>query len=114
MPSVGPGHYYVVGFLHVGGSKASDIKHVLQREPRTCKTWFLAGSILPNEEHVDAVIRKLLEETDLTLTSDDLTLCDEYSPATVHCNTMHKYSLLIPIRAFPSEGRQRGYVATAI
>jgi hypothetical protein len=31
--------------------------------------------------------------------------CDEYSPATVHCKTLYMYSLLIPIRAFPSEGR---------
>jgi hypothetical protein len=27
--------------------------------------------------------------------------CDEYSPATVHCMTLYKYSLRIPIRAFP-------------
>jgi hypothetical protein len=31
--------------------------------------------------------------------------CDEYSHATVHCWTLYKYSLLIPIRAFPSDGR---------
>jgi 8-oxo-dGTP pyrophosphatase MutT (NUDIX family) len=72
MASVGPGHYVVV-VLHIGGSKASDIKPVLQREPRTRKTWFHAGSILPNEEHVDVVARELLEETGLTLTHNDLT-----------------------------------------
>jgi hypothetical protein len=33
MASVGLGHYVVV-VLHVGGSNASDIQHVLQREPR--------------------------------------------------------------------------------
>jgi hypothetical protein len=47
MASIGHGQYVVV-VLYVGGSKAPDIKLVLQREPRTSKTWFLAGSILPN------------------------------------------------------------------
>jgi 8-oxo-dGTP pyrophosphatase MutT (NUDIX family) len=47
---------------------------MLQREPRTCKTWFLAGSILPNEAHVDDAVRELLEETGLTLFVDDLKL----------------------------------------
>ena len=42
MAFVGPGHYVVV-VLHVGGSKAYDIKFVLEREPRTGKTWFHAG-----------------------------------------------------------------------
>jgi 8-oxo-dGTP pyrophosphatase MutT (NUDIX family) len=70
MASVGPCHYVVV-VLHVGGSKASDIKLVLQLEPRYGKTWFLAGSILPNEEHVDADVRELLVETGLTLTCDE-------------------------------------------
>jgi hypothetical protein len=46
----------VVVVLHVCGSKASDIKIVLQRELRTGKTWFPAGSILPNEERVDDVV----------------------------------------------------------
>jgi hypothetical protein len=31
--------------------------------------------------------------------------CDEYSPATVHCMTLYRYSLLILIRAFPTDGR---------
>jgi hypothetical protein len=30
---------------------------------------------------------------------------DEYNLVTVHCRTSYKYSLLISIRAFPSEGR---------
>jgi hypothetical protein len=38
MVSVGLGHYVVV-VLHVGGSKASDIKLVLYREPRIGKTF---------------------------------------------------------------------------
>jgi hypothetical protein len=33
----------VVVVLTFGGSKASSIKLVLQRAPRTCKTWFPAG-----------------------------------------------------------------------
>jgi 8-oxo-dGTP pyrophosphatase MutT (NUDIX family) len=76
MASVGLGHYVVV-VLHVGGSKASDIKLVLQREPRTGKTWFLAGSILPIEELVDVDIRELLEETGLALTLGDLTMLSD-------------------------------------
>jgi hypothetical protein len=31
--------------------------------------------------------------------------CDEYCPAIVHYKTLYMFSLLIPIRAFPSEGR---------
>jgi 8-oxo-dGTP pyrophosphatase MutT (NUDIX family) len=73
LASVGHGHYVVV-VLHVGGSKASDIKLVLQRETRNGKTWFLAGSIMHDEELVDVVVRELLEETCLTLTFDDLTM----------------------------------------
>jgi 8-oxo-dGTP pyrophosphatase MutT (NUDIX family) len=76
MAFAGPDHYVVV-VLHVGGSTASDIKLVFQREPRTGKTWFLADSILLNEEHVDALIRELLEEIGLTLTSDDLTILSD-------------------------------------
>jgi hypothetical protein len=72
MASLEPGNYVVVA-LHVGSSKALDVKLVLQREPRISKTWFLAGSILPNEAHVDAPVRALFEETCLTLTVDDLT-----------------------------------------
>jgi hypothetical protein len=60
---------------HVGGSKASDIKLVLQREPRTGKPYFLVGSILLDEAPVDnAVVCELFEETGLTMTVDDLTL----------------------------------------
>jgi ADP-ribose pyrophosphatase YjhB (NUDIX family) len=76
MASVGPGHYVLV-VLHVGGSKASDIKLVLQREPRNGKTWFSSGSILSNEELVDAVVRELHKETSLILTHDNLTLLSD-------------------------------------
>ena len=41
-------------------------KLVLQGEPRTGKIWFTAGSVTANEEHVDASVRKLPEETGLT------------------------------------------------
>jgi 8-oxo-dGTP pyrophosphatase MutT (NUDIX family) len=71
--SVGPNNYVVVA-VHVGGSKATCIKLVLQREHRTGKTWFLAGSISPNEEHIDGAVRELFEEAGLTLTPDDFTL----------------------------------------
>jgi hypothetical protein len=59
--SLGIGNYVVV-VLNVGGSKASNIKLVLHREPPTGKTSSLAGSILPNEEHVDVVVPELREE----------------------------------------------------
>jgi 8-oxo-dGTP pyrophosphatase MutT (NUDIX family) len=76
MAFVGHGHYVVV-VLHVGGSKASDIKLVLHNEPCTGKTWFPAGSILLNEEHVDVVVCELLEEIGLTLASDELTMLSD-------------------------------------
>jgi 8-oxo-dGTP pyrophosphatase MutT (NUDIX family) len=76
MAFVGPGRYVVV-VLHVGGTKLSYVKLVLQREPRTGKTWFPAGSVTSNEEHVDAAVRELHEETGLTLTPDDLTLLSD-------------------------------------
>jgi hypothetical protein len=44
MASVGLGRYVEV-VLHVGGTKLSDIKLVLHREPRSGKTWFLVGSV---------------------------------------------------------------------
>jgi hypothetical protein len=42
MASLGRGHYVVV-VLRVGGSKISNIKLVLQCEPRFGKTWFLGS-----------------------------------------------------------------------
>jgi 8-oxo-dGTP pyrophosphatase MutT (NUDIX family) len=69
------GHGNYVGVvLHVGGSKASDVKLVLQRESRSGKIWFTAGSIVPNEEPFDAAVRELFEGTSLTLIVNDLTL----------------------------------------
>jgi ADP-ribose pyrophosphatase YjhB (NUDIX family) len=76
MASVGLGRYVVV-VLHVGGTKSSDVKLVLQREPRTGKTWFPVGSVTANEEHVDAAVRELHEEPGLILTPDDLTLLSD-------------------------------------
>jgi 8-oxo-dGTP pyrophosphatase MutT (NUDIX family) len=62
MASLGPRNHVVI-LLAVGGSNASYIKLVLQREPRNGKSWFLANSNLPDEEHVDAIVRELHEET---------------------------------------------------
>jgi ADP-ribose pyrophosphatase YjhB (NUDIX family) len=73
MAYVGQGDYGVVA-LPFKGSKASYIKLVLPREPRSGKSWFPAASILPNQEAVDAAVRKLFEETGHTLTVNDLTL----------------------------------------
>jgi ADP-ribose pyrophosphatase YjhB (NUDIX family) len=72
------------------------VKLVLQREPRTGKTWFPAGSVLPNEELVDAAVRELHEETGLILTSDDLTLLSD-----------------APIRVALPQGQQLVYVYSA-
>jgi 8-oxo-dGTP pyrophosphatase MutT (NUDIX family) len=76
MASVGHRRYVGV-VLHVGGTKLSDIKLVIQREPRTGKTWFPAGSVTSNEEHVDDAVRELREEIGLILTPDDLTLLSD-------------------------------------
>jgi 8-oxo-dGTP pyrophosphatase MutT (NUDIX family) len=76
MPSVGPGRYVVV-ILHVGGTKFSDVKLVLQREPRTGKTLFPGGLVTAKEEFVDAAVREFYEETCLILTPDDLTLLSD-------------------------------------
>jgi 8-oxo-dGTP pyrophosphatase MutT (NUDIX family) len=73
MAYFGHGNYVVV-VLHVRGSKASIIKLVLEREPRSGKICFLAGSILPNEEPVDATIRELFGQSGLTLIVDGLML----------------------------------------
>jgi ADP-ribose pyrophosphatase YjhB (NUDIX family) len=76
MASVGHGRYVVV-VLHVGGTKLSDIKLVLKREPRSSKSWFPSGSVTANEEHVDFAVRELHVETGLILTPDDLTLLSD-------------------------------------
>ena len=76
MAFVGPGRYVVV-VLHVGGTKLSNVKLVLQREPRYGKIWFRAGSITANEEHVDVAVRELHEETGIILTPDDWTLLSD-------------------------------------
>jgi 8-oxo-dGTP pyrophosphatase MutT (NUDIX family) len=109
MASVRPGHYVVL-IIHVGGTKLSDVKLLLQREPRTGKTWFPAGSVLPNEEHVDAAIRELHEETGPTLTSDYLTLL---SDAHVRVSLpqglqlVYVYSVSVPILFATSHLRTR-------
>jgi 8-oxo-dGTP pyrophosphatase MutT (NUDIX family) len=76
MASLGPGRYVVV-VIHVGGTKLSNVKLVLQREPRTGTTWFPARSIAANEVLVDAAVRELHEETGLALTPEDLTLLSD-------------------------------------
>jgi 8-oxo-dGTP pyrophosphatase MutT (NUDIX family) len=76
MASVGPKRYVVV-VLHVRGIKLSNVNLVLQREPRTGKTWFPAGSVTVNEEPVDVAVRELHEENGLILTPDDLTLLSD-------------------------------------
>jgi ADP-ribose pyrophosphatase YjhB (NUDIX family) len=50
---------------------------VLQREPRSGKTWFPAGSVTANEEPLDVAICELHEETGLILTPNDLTMLSD-------------------------------------
>jgi 8-oxo-dGTP pyrophosphatase MutT (NUDIX family) len=95
MASFGPSRYVVV-ILHVGGTKLSDIKLLLQREPRFGKTWFPAGSVSANEEHVDDAVHELHEEIGLILTPDDLTLLSD-----------------APVRVALHVGQQLVYVYTA-
>jgi hypothetical protein len=49
----------VVDVLHVGGTHASYLKLVLQREPRPGKPRFRVDIVLPNEEQVDEAFREL-------------------------------------------------------
>jgi ADP-ribose pyrophosphatase YjhB (NUDIX family) len=72
----------VVVVNHVGGTKLSDIKLVLQRERSSGKTWIPTDSVSANKEHVDAAVRELQEETGLISTLDYLTLLSE-APARV-------------------------------
>jgi hypothetical protein len=60
--------------VSVGGSKVLNLKLVLQRGPRSCKTWVLVRSVLPNEALLDTGVCELFEENGLTMTVDDLTL----------------------------------------
>jgi 8-oxo-dGTP pyrophosphatase MutT (NUDIX family) len=99
MASVGPGRYVVV-VLHVGGTKMSNVKLALQREPRTGKTWFPASSVAANEEHVDAAIRELREETGLTLTPDDFTLLSDAQVRVALLDGQHVvyiYAAFVPV-----------------
>jgi 8-oxo-dGTP pyrophosphatase MutT (NUDIX family) len=90
----------VVVVLHVGGTKLSDVKLVLQREPRYGKTWFRARSVKANEEHVDAAVRELHEETRLILTPHNLTLLsDAHVHVALHVGQqlVYVYSAFVPI-----------------
>jgi ADP-ribose pyrophosphatase YjhB (NUDIX family) len=86
----------VVVVLHVGGTKLSDIKLVFQREPRYGKTWFPTGAVTANEEHVDAAVRELHDDTGLILTPDNLMLLSD-----------------APVRVALHVGQQLVYVYTA-
>jgi ADP-ribose pyrophosphatase YjhB (NUDIX family) len=76
------------------------VKLVLQREPRTGKTWFPAGSVVAIEKLVDAAVRELHEETGLTLTPDDLTLLSD-APVRVALpkgqHNVYVYSAYVPV-----------------
>jgi ADP-ribose pyrophosphatase YjhB (NUDIX family) len=86
--------------LHVGGSKLADVKLVLQREPRSGKTWFPYGLISYDEEHVDGAVRELHEESGLILTHDDLTLLSDASVRValpVGHRLVYIYSASVPV-----------------
>jgi 8-oxo-dGTP pyrophosphatase MutT (NUDIX family) len=99
MASVGHGRFVVV-VIHVGGATHSNVKLVLQREPRTGKTWFPVGSVSATEEPLDAAVRELREETGLSLTPDDLTLLSD-APVRVALHEgqrlVYVYSASIPV-----------------
>jgi 8-oxo-dGTP pyrophosphatase MutT (NUDIX family) len=78
MAYVGPVCYVVI-VLHVGGYKLVDVKLVLQRQSRSGKTWFPTSSISLDEEHADAAVRELYEESGLVWTLDDLTMLSDAS-----------------------------------
>jgi 8-oxo-dGTP pyrophosphatase MutT (NUDIX family) len=90
---------------------------VLQREPRTGKTWFPAGSLVANEEHVDAAVRELHEETGLALTPDDLTLLSD-APLRVALpdgqHLVYTYSASIPVPFVTSHLRTAAQLEQAV
>jgi ADP-ribose pyrophosphatase YjhB (NUDIX family) len=116
MAFVGLGRYVVV-VIHVGGTKLSNVKLVLQREPRTCKTWFPAGSVTANEEHVDDAVREFHEETGLTLTPDDLTLLSD-APVRVALpegqHIVYVYSASVPVPFATSHLRTPAHLEQAV
>jgi 8-oxo-dGTP pyrophosphatase MutT (NUDIX family) len=61
MANDGPGHYVVI-LLLVGSPNGSDVKLILQREPRPGKIWIRAGYVLSNEQPIDTVVRELFEK----------------------------------------------------
>jgi hypothetical protein len=95
MTYVGHGRYVVV-VLHVGGTKLSDIKLVLQRGPCSSKTLFLVGSVSANEDLVDVAVPELHEQNGFVLTPNDLTLLSD-----------------APVRVALLVGQQLAYVYTA-
>jgi 8-oxo-dGTP pyrophosphatase MutT (NUDIX family) len=116
MAYVGPGRYVVV-VIHVGGTKLSNVELVLQRESRTGKTWFPAGSVTTNEEPLDVAVRELHEETGLTLTPDDLTLLSD-APVRVALfegqQLVYVYSAFVPVPFVPSHLRTPAQLEQAI
>jgi 8-oxo-dGTP pyrophosphatase MutT (NUDIX family) len=73
---------------------------VLQREPRYGKTWVHVGSVSVNEEHVDAAVRELHEETSLILTPDFFTLLSDAHVRValpVGQHLVYVYSIFVPV-----------------
>jgi hypothetical protein len=59
-------------------------------------------------EEIPAMLKNVLHVSELSRRASwsyHRLFYDEYRPTTVHCSTWYMCSLLIPIRAFPSDGR---------
>jgi ADP-ribose pyrophosphatase YjhB (NUDIX family) len=87
---------------------------VLQCGPRTGKTWFHVGLILPNESPVDGDVRELSKEIGLTLIVDDLTLLSGNnvrvpSPDGQH-QIVHVFSASVPVPCMTANLRTRAKV----
>jgi 8-oxo-dGTP pyrophosphatase MutT (NUDIX family) len=77
----------------------------------------LAGSILRKEEHVDAAVRDLFEETGLTLTVDDFTLMSgnhlRVPLLAGKCKLVHVFSASVHVSYVKANMRTRAQVEQA-
>jgi 8-oxo-dGTP pyrophosphatase MutT (NUDIX family) len=76
-----------------------------------------AGSVAANEEHVDAAVREIREETGLPLTPDDLTLLSD-APVRVALpdgqHLVYIYSAYVPVPYFTNHLRTPAQLEQAV